>query len=51
VSFTFLFPGFGLVNLAEYIPVLRVLFPIIVADSQMFYGYCEHWLYPATGED
>jgi hypothetical protein len=28
-SFTFLFPSFGRVSLAEYIPVLRVLFPMI----------------------
>jgi hypothetical protein len=28
-SFTFLFSGFGWVSLAEYISVLRVLFPMI----------------------
>jgi hypothetical protein len=29
-SFTFLFPGFGRVSLAEYIPVLRVLLPMLL---------------------
>ena len=50
-SFTFLFPGFGRVSLAEYIPVLRVLFPIIIAYGQMYYRYYEHCLYPTTGDD
>jgi hypothetical protein len=51
VSSTFLFPGFGPVSLAEYILVLRVLFTMIVADGQMFYEYCKHCLYLATGDD
>jgi hypothetical protein len=32
-SFTFLLPSFGRVSLAEYIPVLSVLFPMIVGDG------------------
>jgi hypothetical protein len=37
------------VSLAEYLLVLRALFPL-VADGQMFYGYCINYLYPAIGE-
>ena len=32
------------VSLAEYLLVLRVLFPL-VADGQMYYGYCINCLY------
>jgi hypothetical protein len=35
-SFTFLFPGFGRVSLAEYIPVLRVLFPMLLQMARCF---------------
>jgi hypothetical protein len=34
------------VSLAEYLLVLRALFPL-VADGQMYYGYCINYLYPA----
>jgi hypothetical protein len=37
------------VSLAEYLLVLRDLFPL-VADEQMYYGYCINCLYPAMGE-
>jgi hypothetical protein len=37
------------VSLAEYLFVLRALFPL-VADRQMYYGYCINCLYPAMGE-
>ena len=37
------------VSLAEYLLVLRVLFPL-VADGQMYYGYCINCLYPALGD-
>jgi hypothetical protein len=37
------------VSLAEYLLVLRALFPL-VADGQMYYGYCINCLYPAMGE-
>jgi hypothetical protein len=37
------------VTLAEYILVLRALFPL-VADGQMYYGYCIKCLYPAIEE-
>jgi hypothetical protein len=37
------------VSLTEYLLVLRVLFPL-VADGQMYYGYCINCLYPATGD-
>ena len=36
-------------SLAEYLLVLRVLFPL-VADGQMYYGYCINCLYPAMGD-
>jgi hypothetical protein len=36
------------VSLAEYLLVLRALFPL-VADGQMHYGYCINRLYPAMG--
>jgi len=44
---------FGLwwVSLAEYILVLRVLFPCCFADGQMYYGYYILCLYPAMGDD
>ena len=44
---------FGLwrVSLAEYLLVLRVLFPCCFADGQMYYGYCILCLYPAMGDD
>ena len=25
--------------------------PIVVADGQMYYGYCIHYLYPAMGDN
>jgi hypothetical protein len=37
------------VSLAEYLLVLRILFPL-VADWQMYYGYCINCLYPAMGD-
>ena len=37
------------VSLAEYLLVLRVLFPL-VADRQMYCGYCINCLYPAMGD-
>jgi hypothetical protein len=37
------------VSLAEYLLVLRPLFPL-VADGQMYYGYCINCLYPAMEE-
>jgi hypothetical protein len=37
------------VSLAEYLLVLRALFPL-VADGQMYYGYCINCLYPTMGE-
>jgi hypothetical protein len=37
------------VSLAEYLLILRVLFPL-VADGQMYYGYCINYLYPAIGK-
>jgi hypothetical protein len=37
------------VSLAEYLLILRTLFPL-VADGQMYYGYCINCLYPAMGE-
>jgi hypothetical protein len=37
------------VSLAEYLLVLRVLFPL-VADGQMYYDYCINCLYPAMGD-
>jgi hypothetical protein len=37
------------VSLAEYLLVLRALFPL-VTDGQMYYGYCINCLYPAMGE-
>ena len=37
------------VSLVEYLLVLRVLFPL-VADGQMYYGYCINCLYPAMGD-
>jgi hypothetical protein len=37
------------VSLAEYLLVLRALFPL-VADGQMYYGYYINCLYPAMGE-
>ena len=37
------------VSLAEYLLVLRVLFPLVV-DGQMYYGYCINCLYPAMGD-
>jgi hypothetical protein len=37
------------VSLAKYLLVLRALFPL-VADGQMYYGYCINCLYPAMGE-
>jgi hypothetical protein len=37
------------ISLAEYLLVLRALFPL-VADGQMYYGYCINCLYPAMGE-
>ena len=40
----------GRVSLAEYLLVLRVLFPI-VADNVMFHGYCKNCLAPAVDED
>jgi hypothetical protein len=36
-------------KLAEYLLVLRALFPL-VADRQMYYGYCINCLYPVMGE-
>jgi hypothetical protein len=41
--------GLWRVSLAEYLLVLRALFPL-VADGQMYYGYCINCLYPAMGE-
>jgi hypothetical protein len=46
VSFYF---WFSRVSLAEYLLVLRALFPL-VADGQMYYGYCINCLYPAMGK-
>ena len=37
------------VSLAEYLLVLRVLFPLVV-DGQMYYGYYINCLYPAIGD-
>jgi hypothetical protein len=37
------------VCLAEYLLVLRVLFPL-VADGQMYYDYCINCLYPAMSD-
>jgi hypothetical protein len=37
------------VSLADYLLVLRALFPL-VADVQMYYGYYINCLYPAMGE-
>ena len=37
------------VSLAEYLLVLRVLFPLVV-DGQMYYGYCINCLYPTMGD-
>jgi hypothetical protein len=39
------------VSLAEYLLVLRALFPLVVADGQMYYGYCINCLYPALGDN
>jgi hypothetical protein len=39
------------VSLAEYILVFKALFPFIVADGQMYYGYCNNCLYPAMGDN
>jgi len=43
---------FGLrqVSLAEYLLILRVLFPF-VADGEMYYGYCKNYFYPAMGDE
>jgi hypothetical protein len=41
--------GLRRVSLAEYLLVLRALFPL-VADGQMYYDYCINCLYPAMGE-
>jgi hypothetical protein len=38
------------VSLAEYIPVLRVLFPL-VADDVLYSGCCITCLHPAGDED
>ena len=37
------------VSLAEYLLVLRVLFPL-VTDGQMYYGYCINCIYPTMGD-
>jgi hypothetical protein len=37
------------VSLVEYLLVLRALFPL-VADGQMYYGYCINCLYPTMGD-
>jgi hypothetical protein len=37
------------VSLAEYLLVLRALFPL-VADGQMYYDYCINCIYPVMGE-
>jgi hypothetical protein len=37
------------VSLAEYVLILKVLFPL-AADGQMYYGYCINCLYPAIGD-
>jgi hypothetical protein len=37
------------VSLAEYLLVLRVLFPLI-ADEQMYYDYCINFIYPMMGD-
>jgi hypothetical protein len=37
------------VSLAEYLLVLRILFPL-VADGQIYYGYYINCLYPAMGD-
>jgi hypothetical protein len=39
------------VSLAEYLLVLRALFSFVVADGQMYYGYCSNCLYPAMGDN
>jgi len=46
-----LFLSLWRVSLAEYIPVLGVLFPYCFADGPMYYGYCILYLYPAMGDD
>ena len=40
----------GRVSLAEYLLILRVLFPF-VADNVMFHGDCKNCLAPAVDED
>jgi hypothetical protein len=39
------------VSLAKYLLVLRPFVSIIVADGQMYYGYCIDCLYPAMGDN
>jgi hypothetical protein len=46
VSFYF---WFCRVSLVEYLLILRALF-LLVADGQMYYGYCINYLYPAMRE-
>jgi len=46
-----LFLSLWWVSLAEYILILRVLFPRCFAGGQMYYGYCILCLYPAMGDD
>ena len=38
------------VSLAEYLLVLRVLFPI-VADGTVYHGYCKSCFYPTMDEE
>ena len=38
------------VSLAEYLLVLRVLFPIVV-DGTVYHGYCKSCFYPAMDEE
>ena len=42
--------GFRRVSLAEYIPVLRVYFPLVV-DDLLYQGFCKYCLHPAGDED
>jgi hypothetical protein len=50
-SLVSLISGLRRVSLAEYLLVLRALFPIVVADGQMYYGYCINCLYLVMGDN
>jgi hypothetical protein len=39
------------VSLAEYFSRTQGVVPIVVAEGQMYYGYCINCLYPSMGDN